>query len=591
MRVKSSLRDGLLLALGLTSISYFAFVSTGNDDPYLTYWIAEQIKQGALNGYNGAPFEQTSSLLHAAFLATFSKLFGAHIPDAAKILEFTVSVATLSISYHLISRRRGRARAFAGTLSLACLPVFAYWSWGGLETSMVVLFAIGQSAVLANVLRSRSPRSIMAAGVFNTFYVFLRPEALVTLPLQVVIAMLFALTLRLPSVRSWWAFLSPARAIADAFFMIVRIALIPVLSGFVVRYCLFGRIMPSTVYAKSLWHGSALERLRAGADYLLINPVDLGIAGGIGIAVLVACAIKTTLGSRSILSLSMASIFTAQMIAVLVGGGDCMGMGRFLVAPLFLAVLNIFAYSSPSKLANMFPAILLSLSSVFYVLTAASPHLYAKFRMHNKSYFPLWHRSEISRFAWFQGRPKADSMLTGSGNTQLECLYPHESEKLPNLRDCTFLRAVDDAESRHKIFRFQPGDRILSYQAGMVPYYLIKSHPGLKFVDPVGLGSPERTSLKWASSYASDTRKAGVSNKTTLRFVDRMRPEYVFLLGTSLCRDLAIRGYDITVSVLMRSGEYLGIETLYTRKDRVRNPAHSSRIGCADLTSGNWRGL
>jgi hypothetical protein len=145
------------------------------------------------------------------------------------------------------------------------------------------------------------------------------------------------------------------------------------------------------------------------------------------------------------------------------------------------------------------------------------------------------------------------------------CRWPWEALKAPNLRDCHFLAAVARAEGEKRLFSIHPGDILLSYQAGMVPYHLLGRYPQLRFIDSVGLASPERTSVP-----ALALRGQGPgSPQVMLRFVQTYRPAFVFDLGESR-RLLADQGYLPVVSVALRVRGIPYEEVFYVRADRLR---------------------
>lgn len=570
----------LCIAVALTLLSHFAFTSTGHDDPHLTYWIADSIQEGHFNGYNGHPFEQTSSLFHAMTIAALSSLLRTPAPVTAKILEFATSIFILSLSCTLMARKHGLRRSLLGTTALASLPFFAYWSWGGLETSLFVLFSITQSLILAAMLKTLSRRSIAACGLMNALFIFLRPEALIVIPLLA--AIWFLIALRRYRQRGRRCDKTPLFG-TRIFSLLLPVAIAPMVLGFGVRYAIFGRILPSTVYAKSLFHDSFIERLQSGSEYVFLNPIHLGPLAGIAIMALLFWSLRVAVTSKTSVSAFMVSIGIIQLLAVVLAGGDWMGMGRFLVSPLVLLCLNLLIHLPSRSHADILACSLLGLSSTFYLLTAFNSSLYADAKMLHLDYFSTWRRSRVSRTALVSGQPSVISIRPDAQASKFECIHPYESTKIPNLRDCTFLRALEIAQSKYQIFQFKDGDRILSHQAGMVPYHLIKSYPGLTFLDPVGLGSQERTTLGWAFVHKPDTKKSGVSKTMTMLFIDKFRPEYAFFLGNGYCRELRRRGYGIAVVSKVRSWAQSATEVLYVRKDRLHLSASGAPIGCRDL--------
>jgi hypothetical protein len=560
---------GLCLSLILTVISFFAFTSTGRDDPHFTYWISDRIKEGSVNGYNGAPFEQTSSLLHALFIAVMSSLSGLKSPVSAKVIEAIISITILSLAYFLISTRRDPYFGVLGVFTLASMPIFAYWCWGGLETSFWILLSLIQCLSIAFFARKRSGTSLLMLLLVNIAMVFLRPESVIVLPMQAVFLVCFyKLVGRIGSRNSPFSLESFNRI--NILILIASSSLVAILTGFLVRFMLFGRLVPSTVLAKSLWHTSILARLKPGLSYVLFNPLGTGKLGGIALCLLLIISLVSTLQSRSIFSFSIISLAVAQLASAMIGGGDWMEMGRFLVSPIFLLILNTVLYSKGRFFTVAFLSSTLLLSALFYVLTSAQESIFRRFGMQHIGYFPILRGLSINAKAIFPGEtrpvagPSHASRLNG-----LACVYPFEALKAPNLRDCFFLDAISIAQHRKMLFSIHKGDKIMSYQAGMVPYYLMNEHPEARFIDPIGLGSPERTSDPSLRFKGLANGGAGLSEEVFFKFVNRFKPEFIFDLDDYRQR-LVKAGYVPAVTVELASSIFPYKETFYVRRDRFR---------------------
>jgi len=64
-----------LWVLVVPALGFLLFGSTGRDDSYITYWVADQFRRtGRIANYNGKAIEQSSSLLHVLVLAGLSWL-------------------------------------------------------------------------------------------------------------------------------------------------------------------------------------------------------------------------------------------------------------------------------------------------------------------------------------------------------------------------------------------------------------------------------------------------------------------------------------------------------------------------------------
>lgn len=520
----------LTWALLLTALSFLAFTSTGRDDPYFTYWISDQLRQAQVNGYNGTPFEQTSSLFHAGLVAATSGLLRQPAVVAAKVVEAVVSIATLTGVGHLLQRRHSLKRTCLAMTATAAFPLFAYWSWGGLETSTVVLLCLGQTLLLAH----QQWRSL---ALVNGLYALLRPEAVLVLPLQTV--------------------LIHSRSRAQ---QLILASLLPLAAAALTRLLLFGRPLPATVSAKALWASGIGDRLTAGLTYLAVagtGSLFLGIPLLLAAVVTAAWLWRSGRGwPQSVVSLAL-----AQFLVVAVGGGDWMEMGRFFLAPFTLLLVALLVECEWPALQRSLSVVVLAFSAGFYLITAWSSHAYARLRLTPAHYFPLLGQAaDPVRPFWIKGhRYQA---------LHFECQRPFEWVKRPSFRDCIFLDAVLEAQGEQH-FRFRPGDVLLSYQAGMVPYYLLKRYPFLRFVDPIGLASGERTSDPDLAFPGS-----ALSEPLIQAYLERFRPAFVFDLGGY--KDLFVQsGYVPVVSIRIgshRQPEEPGsAEIFYVRSDRYHH--------------------
>jgi len=513
-----------------TTLLFLLFSTSGRDDPYLTYWISKQLLLGSFNGYNHTPFEHTSALLHAVIVALASFVLKQSPIVAAKVLEFLATFATLIVTTHLLRPRFKDVVVIFPLLAIGSFPFFAYWSWGGLETSVVVLLCLLQTLYL-------SRHCYYACFVVNLSYSLLRPESIIVLPLQWILLNIYG----------------------HSYFRLYRLrflffALLPCILSVLLRLLIFGQPIPATVRAKSLWFIGYHDRILSGLNYLLTagtgNPFI-----GVFTLILVFSSIYYLASLRSPWTIAIVTLAISQLIVVIISGGDWMEMSRFFVPPftiILIAVLATFPYSFALSL------FVLSLSSLFYFSTARSPILYSQLRLTPVSYFPILLTNRIARTPfWVTGHSYQESFFS--------CNRPFEWLNRPHFRDCVFLDAVLKAQSLRKYY-FSPGDTLMSYQAGMIPFYLLQRYPYLRFIDPIGLGSPERTQI---SSLAF--RGHIISRPHFDTYLRRFRPTFVVDLG-GYHKLISSHGYRTVVQICVGSWTYPGdpgsCEALYVRADR-----------------------
>lgn len=121
------------------------------DDAFISYRYARHLAEGhgwRFNLGDHTPVEGLSNLLWTA-IAAGVEAAGTPAPDVMPWLSLPIGALGLVLLYW-IARRQGVARvpATAVTVAVACCPVWAAWSTGGLETVPFAVTLLGLSAVL-----------------------------------------------------------------------------------------------------------------------------------------------------------------------------------------------------------------------------------------------------------------------------------------------------------------------------------------------------------------------------------------------------------------------------------------------------------
>ena len=121
----------ILLLIGLL------FSSTGRDDAHITYWSAYSLSRfGEILNYNGDRVEQSSSLLQVLLLSLIGLLSGAKMVSIGKISSIVFGIASLIAIYRLALKIDSRT-AFPTAVLTGTSVYFIYWSYGGLESTLV----------------------------------------------------------------------------------------------------------------------------------------------------------------------------------------------------------------------------------------------------------------------------------------------------------------------------------------------------------------------------------------------------------------------------------------------------------------------
>src|SRR5262245_12462722 len=135
-------RLAILATQAIASIAFLAhgvlaYGSAGRDDAHITYAAANALaRTGQILNLNGVRLEQSTSLLHVILLAAAEYATGGKIADVGGVFSIVCGLAGLLA---IAASRTGRAAVHSCLALLVSNGYFAYWSFGGLETSLVSL--------------------------------------------------------------------------------------------------------------------------------------------------------------------------------------------------------------------------------------------------------------------------------------------------------------------------------------------------------------------------------------------------------------------------------------------------------------------
>jgi hypothetical protein len=289
------------------------------DDAYISFRYARNLVAGDGLVFNrGERVEGFTNPGWVLLLAGVQAL-GLDLPAVARVVNETLGLVLVIASVLFVARRSPHpvwAAALAGGL-LAADGSLARWSQDGLET---VLFTLLLFAGTARAARSRG-------GGWFALAAWVRPEGL----------LLFAAA-RLWRLReAGWTRVAWRELRRETLLFTALVA--PLIVG---RLLYYGTWLPNTFYAKVGATGAQVSR---GLEYVFrFLLADRAAVAALALALLLACLVGRD-SRRLEAEESWGGIFlavaSAQVLYVMLVGGDWMGHGRFLVPVLPLVYLPL----------------------------------------------------------------------------------------------------------------------------------------------------------------------------------------------------------------------------------------------------------
>jgi hypothetical protein len=352
----------LLWLLPVPVVGFLLFSSTGQDDSYITYWVADQLRRtGRLSNYNGKALEQSSSLLHVLLLAGVSLVTRLPVTTVAPWMAIVAGASCAPVAYWLGKRLDARAgwtaAAFVGTSA----PLL-YWSFGGLETSLATLLVLLALLVMINAIEGSSTSKV---GVTMTLFavVLVRPEMGLVFVVGLVIATA-AVRFLVPASWSGQDGCDRGTAARRVFLAAVAVAGCAILVA-LFRKVYFGAWMPRPVSVKT---GTA--DIQVGYRYAVNTLVQSRTFIAVVVGAVVVATRRRALTPGWIIAGALVATGT---VAVIEPGGDRMECGR-LLAP-WIAVTLILVAASLGRLSAS-PRV--AVACVLIVANAAGVVTYAE---------------------------------------------------------------------------------------------------------------------------------------------------------------------------------------------------------------------
>lgn len=437
--------------LAFLAVGFLLFPATGRDDKYISFWPAYTLAEyGEMINYNGQRVEQSSSLLLVLILAALRGLSGLTLPVLGYATSIACGVLTLSLTGRSAARLSPGNPLWAMGLT-ATSTYFVYWAFGGMETPLVGLCAVGFVHTLG-VLLTSSARDTGALGRFvlaTAAYLLVRPES----PMVVgcVLAFVTALTalqrFTVPTKTS--APTTPSAALLLKLWGIAA-ALTGALVAFRLGY--FGSPFPQPVAAKAghAGLGAWVWSTKLGLGYLGRNPLVFPLA-----AAALLGATRFALDARTRVDFMRASLvgfLLAYGAYLIMSGGGWMEGARMVahVAPL----VALLASDGLIRVLREGPRVAALASVLLALQLLGSVH----FAVTESISLPLWETMKVRdlgsrHFAFFE-----------RGNREQR-------------RDAAVVEALDGLLAKLPKASLSERPAVLSHNMGMIMFYLERDHP------------------------------------------------------------------------------------------------------------------
>jgi hypothetical protein len=517
-------------------IGTFFFPSAGRDDIHITYWAAYSLSNmGEILNYNGDRIEQSSSLLHTIILASINKITSIRIVNIGTYLSIFFGLTTVFLTGKL-SILLGQKEYTSKILIATSLPLL-YWSFGALETSLVsaiVIFIIIRVIMLAtNATVNNYIISITAIFL----YLLVRPEAVFVISLFLFIPIcIYFFT------KEKFNYLLVLLAFTIFFFLVIT----------ALRHYYFGSFFPQPVEAKI--GTSLIEKFHSGFYYytqafkhypafFLVIPIIW----------LLTIKLTDTLKNKTIVIVS--SFIITYFLFILSSGGDWMEGARFFVpinAPLIALAIYSFSKYIQLKRIIIWGLIINLLCVILFTMSysTSSP-------ITNYNYFKSQY-SQSDNFSFF------------------------EIANRVHYRDIPFI--VEFKKILNEVTAANINPKIMSVQAGMVPYHLFQTfYKKAEFIDLWGLSTKHFTSCEVTN--ALPKRTSGL--KMTYDFLVSHKEELKSKCNISL-PDII---YDLDNNNLdkLKLLEKSGYTRVFLQTGIIKNNGFYNKIylNRSDITGGN----
>jgi hypothetical protein len=174
-------RYAVFAFLVLAVLGLLLFSSTGHDDSHITYWSAYTLSHfGRVLNYNGDPVEQSSTLLQVLLLAAIAAIPGTDI-SAAGVASSLLSGGLCLVLVQKIACELKVSRPYIAPFLLATMPFFVYYSFSGLDATLMAFVSLLLILALYTYLRAGNTDPPLFPGIAIALFLLARPESPVVL--------------------------------------------------------------------------------------------------------------------------------------------------------------------------------------------------------------------------------------------------------------------------------------------------------------------------------------------------------------------------------------------------------------------------
>lgn len=530
-------------------VGMLLFPAAGRDDTHITCWPAYSLTHaGEMVNYNAERVEQSSSLLQVLLLALLTLVSGLDTVALSRLVSVMFGAGTIVAILVLVKRSASPTASLSAALLTALSAYFVYWSFGGLETTMVCFSGVCVIISVADYLADRSVNSLIRPAFAILLLLLTRPEA------PLLLGGVLGCTLILIRLKA--AFSAKAKATQKAFTvkLLVLLGICALMSCAILAFRLwyFKAVLPQPVFAKCT--GLSLGIIQNGITYLTISLFGSNQAMSAVVLITIAAASVTFISELAAKEFNLykllSLIFCAAYLAFAVlSGGDWMEGGRFLV--FFMPVAMTFIPLALTRLTGrVLPLVLVT--TIIACLQAAT---IVEFACYSSTSMPLWAtpvgKYDVSHFSWFERHNRI------------------------NLRDAPVINHLDSIVTRLNASRKTPVI-IMSGQMGATVYHLATKHQEkVRFLDRFAL--TDRTFTTCSTTRDLPRGRLGLqlwyefyfSNLNSLTKIDQVPlPDIIFDIGSVPERLLAGNGYTI---VYHQSGRVVSSSAWFPGRDVIAN--------------------
>ncbi|MEI6808941.1 MAG: hypothetical protein WCN95_09465, partial [bacterium] len=381
-------------------IGLLLFPSAGRDDTHITCWSAYSLAHsGEMVNYNGERVEQSSSLLQVLLLALLTLVTGLDTVSLSRAVSVLFGIGSVIAVFVLVKRSAEPTASLSAAIFTALSVYFLYWSFGGLETTMVCFTGICVIISVADYLGDHTVNSPLIPSFAILMLLLTRPEA------PMLLEGMLACTLILIRLKA--EFSKKAMATRKAFTakLLVLMGICAALTCAIIVFRLwyFEAVFPQPVRAKCA--SLSLSTIQNGFTYLSISLFGNNQAMSALVFITIAAVfviILTELASKELNLYKLLSVVycAAYLAFTILSGGDWMEGGRFLV--FFLPVAMTFIPLALICLtAHTLPMVLTTI-----VIACLQTATIFEFACYSSTSMPLWAtplgKHNVSHLSWFE---------------------------------------------------------------------------------------------------------------------------------------------------------------------------------------------